>query len=331
MIAPLLAALAISAQGEFAQLRKTWALQPADPARPGLWRAGARTGEPSLLLRVDTSASGEILHWEWSAEAGARETDIPEETFWSILDGLSRGHEWVETDPDALPSKRFRVPTAQLAQGFRCRSCSPALVAATWSPHGGTRLLISRSDAPRRAPSIDVTESVTEEGIRSLVRQRGLSLESSNPCKDGNGTCHLEVGGGKGERWSFDRSGSTQPWHLAEATFPGSPWWNPEWDWDSLRIESPREFRLILKNWLDAEIDVDGARLLRPIEPILSASVSDWTSRAIPGLDPTPAVDRLAKASSPPLAIVVCETPAFRLSVDTFGRRKLEVLRGASR
>lgn len=327
----LIAALAASATSEFAQTRKAWSLQPADHARPGLWRARGGANGATLLVRIDTTAVGEIVRWEWSAEIGPRETDLPEDAFWSILDGIAQGREWIETDPDALPSKSFTAPTAQLAQGFRCPSCRPPLVAATWSPHGGTRLLISRSESSRRAPTIDVAEFVTEDGIRSLLRQQGLSLESSNPCKGGDEACTLEAGGARGEHWVFSRDAKSRGWHLAEATFPGPPWWNPEWDWDSLRIESPREFRLMLKNWLDAEIDVDGARLLRPIESILGASVSDWTSRSVRGLDPGPAIDRLAKASTPPSAIVICETPEFRLSVDTFGRRRLEVLRGALR
>lgn len=331
ILATWILAASLLGSSEFSQFRKTWALQPADPARPGLWRARGSTPGSSLHVRVDTAAGGELLRLEWSAESGVRETDIPEEAFWSILDGLSQGREWVETDPDALPSGAIPLPAARIAQGFRCPSCQPPLVAATWNPHGGTRLLIARTDRAKRPPSLDVTESVSEDGIRSLARQQALGVESSNPCKDGIGACSLDLSGSRGERWSFARGGSQQAWHLADASFPGPPWWNPEWDWDSLRIESPREFRLILKNWLDAEIDVDGARLLRPLEPILAMGVSDWTSRTLPGIDPGPTIDRLIKLSSPPSALVICETPSFRLSVDTFGRRKLEVQRGLSR
>lgn len=325
-IASLLLAVAVSAQSEFASFRKTWGLQAADAARPGLWKAKGKPSDAALLVRVDTGKTGEILHWEWSAELGAREIDIPEDRFWSILDGLSLGEEWVETDPDALQAKALRAPAKELAQGFRCPNCRPGIVAATWKPQGGTRLLVARSQAPARAPRVQLSESVTEEGIQSLARQKGLEIDSRNPCKDGNGSCSMELVGAKGERWALSRAGSAQPWKLLEASFPGPPWWNPEWDWDSLRIQSPREFRLILKNWLDAEIDVDGARLLRPIEPILATSVAEWNSRAVPGLDPGPAVERLVSLPSAPSALVVCTTPQFRLSVDMFGRRKLELL-----
>ena len=111
-----------------------------------------------------------------------------------------------------------------------------------------------------------------------------------------------------------------------EASFIANAWWNPEWDWDSLRIESPREFRLMLANWLDAEVDVDGARLLRPIEPILDISVAEWSARALEGLSTAAAVQKLAASPSAPSAIMLCETPSFRLSIDMFGRRRLQML-----
>lgn len=328
----LLVAAAIAApQSEFAQLRRVWNLQPADPARPGLWRAKTKPGEPATFVRVDTGKRGELLRSEWSAESGTRDVDLPEETFWAILDGFSAGKDWIETDPDALGDTPFSVPRQQLAQGFRCSGCRDGLVAATWSPYGGTRLLVARSNKVRHPAKLALSPAVTESGIRSLASQQGLSIDAPNPCRDGGQSCSLELVGSRGERWRFARPSQNAPWRLLDASFTGNAWWNPDWDWDSLRIEAPREFRLVLKNWLDAEVDVDGARLLRPIESILEASVSDWTSRSLAGLDVAPVVDRISGMSSPPSALVLCETPSFRLSVDVFGRRKLELLEAPSR
>lgn len=326
ILAVLLVGLTASPRGEFSSLARTWGLRPADPARPGLWKAAGKTGEPTLLARIDTNGQGEVLRSEWSAENAQREVDLPEARFWSILDGFSQGEEWVETDPDALGDISFGPPAASLAQGFRCARCKPPLVAATWSPHGGTRLLVSRNGATARKPRLQVSKSVTESGILSAARQRGLEVLATNPCREGSGNCALELTGGKGESWSFARSGPSGPWRLVEASFPGPPWWNPEWDWDSLRIESPREFRLMLANWLDAEVDVDGARLLRPIEPILDISVAEWSARALEGLSTAAAVQKLAASPSAPSAIMLCETPSFRLSIDMFGRRRLQML-----
>lgn len=326
MILSLLAAGLVASQASgFSALAKVWGLRPADPARPGLWKAAGKASEPSLLARIDTNSRGEVIRSEWSAEEGVQEVDLPEGRFWSILDGFSQGEEWVETDPDALGGVSFGPPAASLAQGFRCAKCKPPLAAATWSPHGGTRLLVSRSATTARKPRLQVSESVAESGILSAARQRGLEVAATNPCREGVGNCALELAGSKGERWSFSRSGPADPWRLVEASFPGAPWWNPEWDWDSLRIESPREFRLMLSNWLDAEVDVGGAKLLRPIESILDVSVAEWNARALEGLSTKAAVERLAKSPSAPSAIVLCETPSFRLSVDMFGRRVLKM------
>ena len=318
----LAATLALSS--DFAQLRKSWGLQPADPSRPGLWKTRGGSS-PAILVRADTTSSGEVLRTEWSAENGLREVDIPEERFWAILDGFAKGQEWIETDPDALPATPFTPPSSQLAQGFRCPSCRPPLVAATWSPHGGTRLLVGRVKAPRKAPRLSVSESVTEDGLLSLASQQGLSLASKNPCREGVGSCTLELDGPKSEHWRFARTDAASPWKLAEASFVSNAWWNPEWDWDSLRIAAPREFRLVLENWLNAELDVDGARLLRPLEPILLLSVAEWNSRTLPGLSVGTIVDRLVTMPSAPSAIVLCETSDFTISIDTFGRRKLEL------
>ena len=234
MMIPLLAlAVSLAAPSEFAQLRKTWGLQIADPARPGLWKARGRDSDPRVLVRVDTTAAGDILRSEWSAEKGVQEVDLPDDRFWVILDGFAQGREWIETDPDALPAKVFLTPVTELAQGFRCTACRPSLVAATWSPHGGTRLLVGRSTAPQGTPRLALSETVSEEGILSLVSQQGLSIETKNPCREGKGFCALDLAGPKGERWRLSRRDGSSPWRLAEATFPGNAWWNPEWDWDS--------------------------------------------------------------------------------------------------
>jgi len=331
MIAAM-AALAILVAGpqEARAFRKAWGLTPADPARPGLWKARPTKDEPGLtvLVRLDTTAGGAWSRCEWSAESGRKESDLPEARFWSVLDGLSDNREWVETDPDALPEGVFATPRSELAQGFRCPACDPVLVAATWSPHGGTRLLVGRvgSDAPALPLRLDVSASIREDGLFSLARQKGFTVSGVNPCREGGGTCALEMSGGNGERWQLGRADGASAWHLRSASFPGTAWWNPEWDWDSLRTESPREFRLMLRNWLDAELDVIGAKLVRPLEPVLSAGASDWNARRIPGLDAGPVVDRLSGQASAPSSVVLCEGAGLRVSVDGFGRRTIELV-----
>lgn len=330
MIAALLvAAIAAAGPQDARALRKIWGLKPADPGRPGLWKARSAPEEApvSVLVRLDTAADGTWSNCEWSAESGRRETDLPEARFWSILDGLSGDQEWVETDPDALPAGVFGTPNHRLAQGFRCPSCRPVLVAATWSPHGGTRLLVARTATAAPLPiRLDVSSSVREDGLFSLARQQGFATRSVNPCREGGGTCELELAGKAGESWVLGRADGQSPWRLRRASFPGSAWWNPEWDWDSLRLESPREFRLMLRNWLDAELDVIGARLVRPLESILAATTSDWNARRIPGLDAGPAVERLSALPSAPSAVVLSDARGLRVSVDGFGRRTIEIL-----
>jgi hypothetical protein len=322
------AILAAGAQDARA-FRKSWGLTPADPGRPGLWKARPAADEAPLtvLVRLDTALDGSWSRCEWSAESGRREADLPESRFWSVLDGLSGSREWVETDPDALPDGVLGTPRADLAQGFRCPTCQPVLVAATWSPHGGTRLLVARSPiAPSKQVRLDIGPGIREDGLFSLARQKGFATKMANPCREGGGTCGLELSGPAGETWILGRVDGTSPWHLRTASFPGSAWWNPEWDWDSLRLESPREFRLMLRNWLDAELDVIGARLVRPLEPVLSASTSDWNARRIPGLSVVPAVDRLSTFPSAPSSVVLSDTAGVRVSVDGFGRRTIEIV-----
>ena len=78
--------------------------------------------------------------------------------------------------------------------------------------------------------------------------------------------------------------------------------------------------------WLDAELDVIGARLVRPLEPVLSASTSDWNARRIPGLNVAPAVDRLSAFPSAPSSVVLSDSAGLRVSVDGFGRRTIEIV-----
>lgn len=327
VLAGLLCAPSAQADG-FRAIKRSWGLVPADPARSGLLKARSLKGEGvDILVRLDTTVSGGLRRIEWSAETRKREVDLPEERFWAVLDGLSGGKEWIETDPDLLPEGVFETPAASLAQGFRCVDCKPQMVAATWSPHGGTRLLVGAVSAPRTKARFAILEGATEEGIASMANQRSLGVEGRNPCREGAGSCSFTLTGTKGERWMLSRLSGTEPWRLVEASYPGSAWWNPEWSWDSLRQESPREFALILRNWLDAELDVIGARLIRPLEPVLAAGTSDWTSRAVPELDLAPVVTELVKLSIPPGPLVLCEGRDLRVSIDGFGRRSIRFLK----
>ena len=324
----LLVASLVASSDNLSKLRKSWNLVPADPSRPGLMLArGLHSGGIDLLARVDTTAAGELLRCEWSAESGKREVDLPDDKFWSILDGFSSGKEWVETDPDALPDGVFEPPKSKLAQGFRCPACTPALVATTWSPFGATRLLVARALTPKAPPRLDVSPGVTEEGILSLARQRGFGVDGRNPCREGAGSCSLGLTGLAGEYWRFGRSSGSSSWVLERAGFSGSPWWNPDWSWDSLRTESPREFQLVLRNWLDAELDVIGAKLVRPLEPILSAGTADWNARTLNDLNLAPTLAKLVPLSSAPSSVILCEGKSLRVSIDAFGRRSLEILK----
>ncbi|MCB9495558.1 MAG: hypothetical protein H6686_01545 [Fibrobacteria bacterium] len=307
-------------------IARAWKLTPADPARPGLFRAPATPTDEGaeILVRLDTARDGSLQSCEWSAEKDLRQTDLPETRFWSILDGLAGSGTWTEIDPDALPGKLFTPPRTSLAQGFRCDQCPAPLVAATWSPHGGTRLLVARA-VPKSLPTrIGVDPNVTEDGILSMARQQKLSVEARNPCKNGKGLCSFELAGSRGERWSFTRPTANAPWSLASAGYPGEAWWNPAWDWDSLRIESPREFRHLLKTWLDAELDVVGSRLIRPIEPILTATTGDWTSRRLSGLELDRTLDTLVALPNPPSVLQLTPGPAHRVRIDALGRRTLD-------
>lgn len=323
VLAGLAAAPSARTEG-FPAIRRSWGLTIADPARPGLLKARPLKGESvDVLVRLDTTSSGGLRRTEWSAESRKREVDLPEDRFWAVLDGLSGGKEWIETDPDLLPEGVFEPTSSALAQGFRCVDCTPQLVAATWSPHGGTRLLVGAVAAPRAKARFAILEGATEEGIASMAAQRSLGVEGRNPCREGSGSCSFTLTGAKGERWMLSRLSGSDSWRLLEASYPGSSWWNPEWSWDSLRQESPREFALILRNWLDAELDVIGARLIRPLEPVLAAGTSDWTARAVPELDLAPIVTELARMSIPPGPLVLCDGRDLRVAIDGFGRRTI--------
>lgn len=327
LLAGLLSAPGSTADG-FRAIHRSWGLVPADPARPGLSKARAARGESvDVLVRLDTTAQGGLRRCEWSAESRRREVDLPEERFWSVLDALSGGKEWIETDPDLLPAGVFEPPPSSLAQGFRCVDCKPQLVAATWSPHGGTRLLVGAVAAPRPKVRFAILEGASEEGIASMANQRSMGVEARNPCRDGGGSCSLTLTGSKGEKWLLSRASGADSWRLVEASFPGTSWWNPEWSWDSLRQESPREFALVLRNWLDAELDVIGARLIRPLEPVLAAGTSDWNGRAVPDLDVGPVVGQLVKSSYAPGPLELCGGRDLRVSIDGFGRRSIRFLK----
>lgn len=310
-------------------LRRRWVLQPIGAPRTGVWVSAALgKGTQRVLVRADSAKDGTVRSLSWWGEAGVRETDLPEEAFWGILDGLSGNEEWTETDPDALPATFLKGMEATAAQGFLCHTCAPNLAAATWVSHGTTRLRIG---AMGEVPHAKVNEpglakGVTTEGLRSLARQRGLEVGAANPCKTGGGDCVLELSASKGQRWVFRRSSGSASWDRLEATWQGGPWWSPEWSWDSLRSDNPREFADLLGAWISADADLTARNLLGPIEPVLSFPLSAWLTRTLPGMDFKRLSDSLSKLSAPAPGFEFVRGPRLKASVDPMGRRRLEIV-----
>lgn len=307
--------------------RHEWGLTPARSPRLGVWDCRRLSdGTLRVLAFADSSSGRSLRSVDWWAESGARDVDLPDETFWAVLDGLSDGKEWTESDPEALDDAFRSGLEGPAAQGFLCRSCSLRLEAATWVSHGSTRLRVSRiAGASRHAAAAGLSRGLTDAGIRSLAGQRGLGVVSANPCREGGGDCVLELSGPKGQRWIFRRSGGDSSWNTMEASWPGGPWWSPEWSWDSLRVESRRDFADLLEQWIGADADVAARNLLAPVEPALSFPVSAWFDRSLPGLRLHALADSLSRLPSPPPTLETARMPGLRAGIDGFGRRTFRV------
>ena len=307
--------------------RHDWKLSPLAVPRQGTWESGLLSTDTSrILVRPDRLADGKVSSVEWWAERGARDRDLPDDAFWSILDGLSGNKEWTEADPDALPSDFSKGMEKDAAQGFLCRTCEPQLVAATWVSHGTTRLRTGRIETAKRdngPPGL--APGITESGLRSLAGQSGLGIAAANPCRVGDGACTLVLSGPKGQKWVFKRGSGQAAWSSVEATFQAGPWWSPEWNWDSLRIENRKEFANTLAEWLSADADVAARTLLGPIEPVLSFPVSAWISRTLPGLRFPALGDSLSRLAAPPSNLDLARTPTLLATIDAFGRRTIRL------
>lgn len=311
-----------------AQLQ-AWQLVPADSARPGLLCSRPLSqGRVQTLARLDT-AGGVLQGIAWHAEQGVVRRDLPDEAFWAILDGTGTG-DWVEAEPGTLPTGLLARLESPPGQAFLCRSCEPVLAATTHVWNRTTSLTISRLEAAEHpaAERHGWSSDLSEFGLRSTAGQAGLLFAGANPCREGGGSCTLEFrDSASGARWKWTRSRGNETWLQLEASFPGNAWWSPQWDWDSLRADSPRDFQLLLRNWLDAELDVDVRKLLGPFEPVLAAPLSSWNARRLPGLDLSTLVAQLAEAAAPPSGFVLAEAPGMRLAIEPTGRRTL-VLKG---
>jgi len=307
--------------------RHGWGLSAVSSSRRGVWMAGPLSADTArILVRPDSLRDGALEGVDWWAEHAGRETDLPDDVFWSILDGLSAGSEWTEYDPDALPSEFLATMPEKPAQGFLCRSCAPPLAAATWVSSGSTRLRTGRTTTPKAPPPPPgLASGITAKGLRSLASDRGLGLESATPCRGGTGECALEFSGPKGQRWTFRRASGGSPWSSVEATVQAGPWWSPQWNWDSLRIASRREFANTLSEWLGADADVSARNLLGPIEPVLNFPVSAWFGRTLPGLHFEALGDSLSRIEVPPSNLELVRTPTLQVSIDAFGRRIVRV------
>lgn len=303
-------------------LRKAWKLVPADPARPDLWESRKWPGGTRrLLVRADSARDGAVRSVEWSAEEGVRALDIDDESFWSILDAFSGDAEWAESDPDGLPKSFLRGLDVAPSQGFVCRSCKPRLVAATLTRHGATGLRIAKLAEPAAPITVGLAAGLTDDGLRSLAAQQKLSIDVANPCRDKNGICTMEMSAEGGRKWIFRRRDGASPWTRLEASYQAGAWWSPEWDWDSLRLQSPREFKSVVGDWIGSEADVVASKLLAPVESVLGFSVSHWKARDLPGLRVRQVSDSVARLAAPPKALVLARTDRLEFGIDPFGRR----------
>jgi len=331
----LVPALAMFGAGAFAGgwpstmdgFRHAWGLSAAVSPRRGVWETGLLSADTArILVRPDSLRDGSLQGVDWWAERAGPERDLPDDVFWRILDGLSAGSEWTESDPDALPPEFLATMPGKPAQGFLCRSCAPPLAAATWVSSGSTRLRTGRTSSPKAPPPPPgLASGITGKGLRSLASDRGLELESATPCRGGTGECALAFSGPKGQRWVFHRASGESPWSSVEATLQAGPWWSPQWNWDSLRIASRREFANTLTEWLGADADVSARNLLGPIEPVLNFPVSAWLARTLPGLRFDALGDSLSRLEVPPSNLDLVRTPTLQLSIDAFGRRIVRV------
>jgi hypothetical protein len=307
-------------------LRKAWDLSPADPARPDLWESRKwSNGSQRLLLRADSSKDGTVKSVEWTAETGIQARDIDDERFWSILDATSGDAEWTETDPDGLPKSFLKILDVPPSQGFLCRSCKPRLVAATLTRHGATGLRIAKLAEAAAPISIGLVAGITDDGLRSLAAQQKLSIDVANPCHDKKGICTMEMSGEGGRKWIFRRRDGDSPWSRLEASYQAGAWWSPEWDWDSLRIQSPREFKSVIGEWIGSEADVVASKLLVPVESVLGFTVSHWKARELPGLRIRQVSDSIAKLPAPPSSLVLARTERLDFEIDAFGRRIVNI------
>lgn len=317
----------------------TWPARPQElvgmfQAQP---RGGARSGtmvarklsHGDQVVQYRLGLQGSTLLWmDWFSEIGARDQNIPEEAFWSILDGLSGNEEWTETDPDALPKDFTKQMEAVPAQGFVCHSCDPNLAAATWVSNGITRLRVAPLGKARaaRIGSPGLADGISSDGLRSLARQRSLTIVSSNPCRKSKGDCSLELGGPKGQKWVFTRSEGKSSFDRMEAVWQNGPWWSKEWNWDSLRRADPREFPELVANWIAADADYSARTLLGPVEPVLSFPVSAWIDRSLPGMALDRLPDSVARSPYPPASVEFVRGAHLRAGADAMGRRRVELL-----
>jgi hypothetical protein len=306
--------------------RRDWSLSPVGAPRKGVWDCGKVSNSAVRVLAFADSAGGSVRSIDWWAESGARDLDLPDDAFWAVLDGLSSGKEWTESDPDALGASFRKGLDGPAAQGFLCRSCEPRLEAATWVSHGSTRLRVARmAVAAPKSSAPGLSAGLTGEGIRSMAAQKGLSVASSNPCRSGGGDCAIELSGPKGQRWTFRRASGAAPWTGLDASWQAGPWWSAEWNWDSLRQENRREFAEVLEHWISADADVAARNLLGPVEPVLSFPVSSWFSRTLPGVRIPALADSFSRLASPPSSFEFARSTGLRAGVDAFGRRTFSV------
>ncbi|MEN9354900.1 MAG: hypothetical protein RL318_2225 [Fibrobacterota bacterium] len=283
----------------------------ADTARPGLQEcARLSSGGVRILARVKADVRG-MRHSEWSAEQGLNAVHVPDETFWRILDGLAGSQgEWLERDPSTLGQDSILFE-ARVGQSFECRGCPGDWLAGTWGPYGASRLLVVRRDPVKRQALDDSLALVPQAQASSAV----LPLKVSTPCRDKGGNCLEERIGPGGTRWQFRRERSGEGWQTLRVEWESQPLG------DSISLSllredlPPSELRLLLRNWLDAEIDMFAANVLAPAPTLFTTSVSSWRRRVLPGFRTEAILKDLGMRSSFPDSLLLYQDKFCRAGI----------------
>jgi hypothetical protein len=287
---------------------------PADSARPGLWDC-RRLGKDSLRV-LARLLDGGIL--EWSAERGLQAEDLPEEAFWKILDAFAGEQgEWLEREPASMGKETARFPEA-LEQAFECRNCPQPLIAGT-AGKGATRLMISLRAG-------DATAVSRTLALRRFAQAdpRDFPVLASMPCRIKGGACQDVRLGPGGARWTFRRTRPDSDWESLRVEWQGRPLGDSV-SLDGLREDMPpKEFRMLLGNWLESEGDLFLVNVIAPGQPFLTASPDDWRRHRLRGFRTERLLAQLENAHAVPSSVLLYQDETCRIGIRD-GLRWMEV------